>query len=467
MADIFIVDDDTMLQQMLVRQLQSSGHKTDCASTLTDGIQRVLAGDYDIVLLDVQLPDGNGLEYIPRFKNATSSPEIIIITGKGDRNGAEKAIVSGAWGYIEKPYIIKDLVLHIARIQQYRKEKNKAEKVPVVFKRDAIIGNSPLLTKCLDRIAEAAFSDANVLLTGETGTGKELFARAIHENSKRAGQNFVIVDCASLPENLIESTLFGYVKGSFTGAESNREGLIQLADGGTLFLDEVGELPLSMQKTFLRVLQEHSYRPIGSTHEKQSDFRVIAATNIDIENSIKQGSFRDDLLYRLQAFSCSLPPLRNRKEDIKPLIRYFLARIWDRSKLDYQGISPDFIEHLTNYDWPGNVRELQQTLERVVAGTTGIPTLFAYHLPEHFRIQQAQAAIQSSLKGHPSLEVSPVTENAPPLPWNEYKENYERQYINDLMRHTNGNVTAACQISHLSRARLYQLREKHGLLGPS
>ncbi len=467
MADIFIVDDDIMLQQMLVRQLQSSGHRTDCASTLTEGLQQVLSGKYDIVLLDVQLPDGNGLEYIPRFKNASSSPEVIIITGKGDKDGAEKAIVSGAWGYIEKPHVLKELVLHIARVEQYQKEKNRAEKIPLVLKRDAIIGNSPQLTKCLDRVAEAALSDASVLITGETGTGKELFARAIHENSTRADHNFVTVDCASLPENLIESTLFGYVKGSFTGAENNREGLVQLANGGTLFLDEVGELPLNVQKTFLRVLQEHSYRPIGSTHEKKSDFRVIAATNIDIESSINNGSFRNDLLYRLRALSCALPPLRDRKEDIKPLIRYFLARMWDRSKLDYQGISPDFIEHLTAYDWPGNVRELQQTLERVVASTVRTPTLFAYHLPEHFRIQQAQAAIHTSPPHHSSPEVSQTPEKLIPLPWSEYKNNYERQYIYDLMRHTNGNITVACQISHLSRARLYQLREKHGLLDPS
>ncbi len=468
MADIFIVDDDVMLQQMLIRQLQLSGHQTNCADTLSKGLEQVLSGAYDIVLLDVQLPDGNGLEYIPNFKDAASSPEVIIITGKGDKNGAEKAIVSGAWGYIEKPHVIKELLLHIARIQQYRKEKDRTEKVPVVLKRDAIIGNSPLLTECLNRVAEAAFSEASVLITGETGTGKELLARAIHENSSRADHNFVTVDCASLPENLIESSLFGYIKGAFTGAESNREGLIQLADGGTLFLDEVGELPLSMQKTFLRVLQEGSYHPVGSAHEKHSNFRVVAATNIDIMRGVDQGSFRNDLLYRLKAFSCSPPPLRNRKDDIKPLIRYFLARMWDRSNLDYQGISPDFIEHLTAYDWPGNIRELQQTLEQVVASTihTLPPTLFAYHLPKHFRIQQAQAGIQTP-PSQPFPDISPTSKNLTPLPWNAFKNNYERQYIHDLMRHSRGSVTLACQVSQLSRARIYQLREKHGLLALS
>ena len=465
MAEIFVVDDDVMLQQMLVRHLRRSGHQASSASTLAEGIKQVIAGEYDVVFLDVQLPDGNGLEYIPKFMGASSSPEVIIITGKGDKNGAEKAIVSGAWAYIEKPNVIKELILHLTRALQYREEKNKVAKVPVVLKRDSIIGNSPLLIKCLDWVARAAVSDASVLITGETGTGKEIFARAIHENSARAGKNFIIVDCAALPEHLIESTLFGHVKGAFTGAESNREGLIRLADGGTLFLDEVGELPVSMQKTFLRVLQERTYRPVGAAREEHSDFRVVAATNIDIDHSVDQGTFRNDLLYRLKAFSFSLPPLRKRKEDIKALTMYLLARMWDRSGLEHKGIVPDFIEHLSAYDWPGNVRELQQTLEQVVACTVETPTLFAYHLPEHFRIQQAQAAIQSPPSN--SCPVVPPIEPLVPAPWQDYKSNYEQQYIYDLMRYAKGSVTMACQVSQLSRARLYQLREKYGLLASS
>jgi len=465
MAEIFVVDDDVILQKMFVRQLQRSGHQASCASTLAEGLKQVLAGEYDVIFLDVQLPDGNGLEYIPKFKGALSSPEVIIITGNGDKNGAEKAIVSGAWSYIEKPNVIKGLLLNLTRALQYRKEKKRVEKVPVVLKRDNIIGNSPLLIKCLDQVARAAISDANVLITGETGTGKELFAKAIHENSARAGNNFITVDCAALPENLIESTLFGHVKGAFTGAETNRKGLIQFADGGTLFLDEVGELPVNIQKTFLRVLQEHTYRPVGAASEEHSDFRVLAATNIDIDHCVDQGTFRSDLLYRLKAFSFSLPPLRKRKEDIRILTRYLLARMWDRSQLEYKGIAPDFIEYLMAYDWPGNVRELQQTLEQVVARTVETPTVFAYHLPEHFRIQQAQAAIQSS-PPYSSPPVSSAEDPAPP-PWQEYKRKYEKQYIYDLMRHAKGNVTMACQVSQLSRARLYQLREKNGLLALS
>ncbi len=462
MAEIFVVDDDVMLQEMLVSQLQRSGHQASCASTLAEGVKQVAAGEYDVVFLDVQMPDGNGLEYLPEFKAASSSPEVIIITGKGDDDGAKKAILNGAWAYVEKPDVIQELFLHLTRVLQYREEKKMHNKAPLVLKRDSIIGSSPLLTQCLKEVALAAFSEASVLITGETGTGKELFARAIHENSKRADHHFITVDCAALPDNLIESTLFGYVKGAFTGAESNREGLIRLADGGTLFLDEVGELPVNIQKRFLRVLQERAYRPVGSAREEVSNFRVVAATNIDVDHSVDQGTFRKDLLYRLKAFSFSLPPLRKRKKDIKTLTRYFLARMCDRSNLDCKGIAPDFIEHLITYDWPGNVRELQHTLEQVVAGAVQTPTLFAYHLPEHFRVRQAQAAIQS-----PPSNTGPVVsaaESLAPPAWQDYKKESEKKYIYNLMRYAKGNITIACQVSRLSRTRLYQLREKHDLL---
>jgi two-component system NtrC family response regulator len=465
MADVFVVDDDVVLQVMLVDYLQRSGHRASCATTIAEGVKQVIAGEYDVVFLDVQLPDGNGLEYICQFKEASSSPEVIIITGQGDENGAEMAITNGAWSYIEKADIIKEILLQLTRVLQYRTEKNRISKIPVVLQRDAIVGNSPLLRKCLDQVAQAAVSDASVLITGETGTGKEIFARAIHENSRRADKRFITVDCAALPENLIESTLFGYVKGAYTGAESDREGLIKLADGGTLFLDEIGELPLRMQKIFLRVLQECAYRPVGSPHEERSDFRIIAATNIDVQKGAELGIFRKDLLYRLKAFSFSLPPLKKRKEDIKLLVRYFLARMWERSNIVHKGISPEFIEFLGDYDWPGNVRELQQTLEQVVASTVETSTLFAYHLPEHFRILHAQAAIQSTPNG--TSPVIPIAEFLAPPTWQDFKKNHEQQYISDLMRYTAGNVSLACEVSKLSRARVYQLREKYGLLSVS
>ncbi len=461
MANVFIVDDDLMLQEMLSSHLQREGHSTSCSSTIRDGIEQVMTGEYDIVFLDVQLPDGNGLEFIPQFKAATSSPEVVIITGKGDENGAEKAIVSGAWNYIEKPDVIKEVLLNLTRIMQYREERSKARKIPLVLKRNAIIGNSPLLNSCLHHIAHAAVSDACVLITGETGTGKEITAKTIHENSLRAGNNFIVVDCAALSEDLIESILFGYVKGAFTGAARDREGLISQADGGTLFLDEIGELPIHLQKNFLRVLQEHRYRPVGSTHEIESNFRIIAATNIDIEAAVQQRKFRNDLFYRLKGISFVLPPLRKRKEDIALLTRHFLAQVCEKSHIQHKGMAGDFMEHLMAYKWPGNIRELQQTLEEVIAFATEAPTLWAKHLPEFFRIRYARAAVVSPV---PSTTNNSLAEIPPgQMTWQAYKNSYEKRFITELMAHCEENVNLACKLSQLSRTRLYQLRNKYGL----
>jgi len=292
MADVLVVDDDQVLCGMLTEHLRRSGHRAQGAVTLTDGLHQAREHAYDVIFLDVQMPDGNGLDFLPGFKAVSSAPEVIIITGKGDPDGAQQAISSGAWSYIEKPNVVRELLLHLTRALEYRVEKQRIRPVPVALKRGSIIGSSPLLLACLDQVARAAACDTSVLLTGETGTGKEIFARAIHDNSQRAAGNFVVVDCAALPETLIESTLFGHARGAFTGADKARDGLIKHADGGTLFLDEIGELPVALQKAFLRVLQEHQYRPVGDTREIKSDFRVVAATNRNLEEGVNSGIFR-------------------------------------------------------------------------------------------------------------------------------------------------------------------------------
>jgi two-component system NtrC family response regulator len=408
-------------------------------------------------LLDVQLPDGNGLEYIPVITGFPAQPEVIIITGQGEADGAEKAVVSGAWSYIEKPYVIRELALQLTRVLQYRREKLKVTPIPVCLKRDNIIGGSPAIRKCLDRVARAAASDVSVLVTGATGTGKELFARAIHENSGRAEKNFVVVDCASLPETLIESTLFGHVKGAFTNADSSQDGLVKHAHGGTLFLDEVGELPPSIQKTFLRLLQEHEYRPVGSTKQLYSDFRVVAATNRDLKGWVEKGRFRNDLLFRLQAYTIELPELKARLEDIRELVLHFIAKLCRRYDLEIKGIASDFTEALLAYDWPGNVRELYQTMEQVFTHPLLGPTCFAIHLPEVFRIQQARAGVKTK-------DSLPEEEAGRVLPtWSSYKKKCELDYLRKLKLVAGGNVTEAARISGISRTRLYQLLEKYRL----
>jgi two-component system, NtrC family, response regulator len=455
MARILILDDDRILAAMLADQMIASGHTPECAHTLAGGVRMAHSQPYDVVLLDVQLPDGNGLEQFHRFKNAPSEPEVIIITGQGEADGAEKAILSGAWGYIEKPHVIRELSLQLTRALQYRQEKRKVREVPVALKRGRIIGSSPAISKCLDQVARAASSDVTVLVTGPTGTGKELFAKAIHENSSRAGKNFVVVDCAALPETLIESTLFGHVKGAFTSADKHQDGLVKHADGGTLFLDEVGELPLNIQKTFLRLLQEHEYRPIGSAKPLYSNFRLVAATNRDLNDCVHRGAFREDLLFRLQAFCVDLPPLCDRQEDIRELAMYFIAGLCQRYGMENKGVAGDFIEALTAYSWPGNIRELYQTIEQVFTSPLLGSTCFAIHLPEKFRVQQARA-------GFSGREKDAETDGSLPS-WREYQDVCEKEYILKLRHIANGNVSRACKIAGMSRTRLYQLLNKHGV----
>ena len=385
MAHILIIDDDTYMSEMLCDLMKQMGHEVGVAPTLEKGFQMAVSGNYDIVYLDVRLPDGSGLDLLPRLQQVKSSPEVIIITAFGDAGGAETAIQFGAWDYIEKASSLSMLTLPLVRALQYRTEKKKS-RTPVVLKRESIIGNGPKMRACLETLANVAASDMSVLVVGETGTGKELFSRAIHENSARCNKEMITIDCAALPPSLVEGVLFGHEKGAFTGADHSQEGLIKLAHEGTLFLDEVGELPLSVQKSFLRVLQEHRFRPIGGKKEIESDFRVVAATNRDLDQMVKAGQFRNDLLYRLRSMMLLLPPLREHPEDIQDIILGYMSKLSARNCTEMKGLSPEFIETLEAYTWPGNIRELINTLNQANASARQEPTLYRKHLPEHIRI---------------------------------------------------------------------------------
>ena len=463
MSSILIIDDDEMLCNTLSRFVQRLKHKPTYALTLKDGLRKVSSNSFDIVFLDVRLPDGNGLDAIPQIRNASSSPEVIIITGQGDPDGAELAIKNDAWAYIEKPLTMERLAFQLARALQYRNEK-KGKKRPVVLKREEIVGSSPQLETCLDLVAQIADTDANVLITGETGTGKELFARTIHKNSSRAGKNFVVVDCTVLPETLVESILFGHEKGAFTGAEKERVGLIKEADGGTLFLDEAGELPLPVQKNFLRVLQEYRFRPLGSTKEEESDFRLIAATNRDLEQMVQSGRFRKDLLFRLNSVTIEVPPLRTRPQDIKALTFHYMVKLCERYEMETKGLSPEFIKTLTVYNWPGNVRELIHTMERVLTIARVEPTLFPRHLPTHIRVHEARFSVSKNLSDRDMPE--PEDHSAEILSSlqairEDVIRKAEKKYLKDLMLLTKGDIKEACRISGLSRSRLYYLLKKY------
>jgi len=466
MAKVLIIDDDEIFSEMLADVVLRAGHSPSCSFSIKDGLEKASVQSFDVVCLDIRLPDGNGLEALPQIRDVGSLPEIIILTGFGDANGAELAIKNGAWDYIEKPSSVKEVTLSIIRAIEYRKEKI-TKKSPVVLNRGGIIGNSPGIRSCIDLLAQAAASEINVLITGETGTGKELFASAIHNNSSKAHKNFVVVDCASLPQTLVESILFGHEKGAFTGADKTRTGLIKQAHGGTLFLDEVGELPLSLQKNLLRALQEHRFRPVGSELEIESNFRLISATNRDLNKMVETGQFREDLLFRLRSLTIDLPPLKRHPEDIKELLVSFITKLCDRYGTGIKGFSPEFLEALEKYEWPGNVRELLSAVERAISEALDEPTLFPKHLPPDIRISLKKASIQKDvITGNVEENNLHLMASIPAL--KDFRENAianaERTYLENLLASNNNNIKESCRISGLSRPRLYALLKKYNLI---
>lgn len=464
MANVLIIDDDKLVCESISHVVESLEHHPFQAFTLKEGLKKARSQEFQVVFMDVRMPDGSGLNVLDDIKETPSSPEVIIITGFGDPDGAELSIKKGAWDYIEKPLSAREIRLPLTRALQYYEEKERASR-SVNLKRKGIVGDSPQISSCLDIIAQTAGSDANILLQGETGTGKELFAWAVHHNSSRALHNFVVVDCTVLPENLVESVLFGHQKGAFTGADRTKEGLVRQADKGTLFLDEVGELPLSVQKSFLRVLQERKFRPVGLKKEIKSDFRLVAATNRDLDQMAKDGKFREDLLHRLRTVVIDLPPLREISEDLEELVIYYTRRLCKKYETDLKGFSPGFWEVLHSYSWPGNTRELIQALEKAIVSAQNEPTLFSKHLPHHIRIKLARETVgdKSSNKKDDLFTEADSAENLKKL--QEVRKSavdeVEKKYLNNLMALTGGDIQRCCKISGLSRSRLYSLLKRH------
>ncbi|MBU2550381.1 MAG: sigma-54 dependent transcriptional regulator [Proteobacteria bacterium] len=469
MAKVLIVDDDEIICRMLTSLTERLDHQAVAAYSVAETRSMAMQGPFDAVFLDVCLPDGNGLDLVPEIRAWEGEPEVIIVTGAGDPDGAELAIKSGAWDYIEKPSSINALSLALVRAIQYREEKRSVSPL-LALRREGIIGSSPQINACLDLVAQAAQSDASVLITGETGTGKEIFATAIHKNSRRASKPFVVVDCAALPQTLVEGILFGHTRGAFTGADGPKDGMIVQAHGGALFLDEIGDLPLAAQKSFLRVLQEHKFRPLGGNKDVHSDFRVIAATNRNPSQMVQQNRFRDDLLYRLQSIAIELPPLRDRGEDIKQLAHFHMTRLCDHYDIGTKGFSPEFMTAIFTYPWPGNVRELVNALERALAASGNESTLYAKHLPTHIRVELARSSIHTRPSKPEGPAPSPPDTTDEPPEWRVFKDEglarLEREYIARLIEHSDGDIDQARRTSGLGRARLYQLMKKHGISRP-
>jgi two-component system NtrC family response regulator len=468
MAHILIIEDDRTVAKYLSKKISRLGHEATWSGTLRNGVETTLHMPYDVVFLDVRLPDGNGIDALPQILRSPFKPEVIVMSGLPNMEDAQAAIQKGAWDYIHKPDMDDKYILLLQHTLQYREEVKKKRPLLSDLRQDGIIGCSNAIRTCLQSVGKAAHSNANVLIAGATGTGKELFARAIHNNSNRLNKSLVVVDCAALPETLVENLLFGNVKGIYTGADRSRDGLVAQAHGGTLFLDEVGELPLSVQKVFLRVLQERKYRPVGGQKELFSDFRLIAATNRNLDAMVAEGRFREDLLYRLRAIELQLPSLKERREDIRPLIDYYIAKICKRIDVPSKKPSADFIDAMLLYDWPGNVREMINTIETAIATADDCQKVFARHLPDAIRIH----VVRSSLP-QPSKPLASIT-SCRGINWRngipslkEYRkqaaEDAEKEYLHALLVQTRNDVNAALKLSKLSRSRFYELLKTHNL----
>lgn len=461
MALILILDDDRLVQRLIAACASELGHDVLTASTLAEGLALCRDQPCDIVFLDVLLPDGNGLDSIPLLRDRPNPPEIITITGHGDPAGADLALRHGAWDFLSKPLSLDRLQRLLGQVLAFRAQRHAVQ--PEVRKLQAIVGESQPMRACLQLAVQAAASDINVLLLGETGTGKEVFARAIHGGSARAAMPFVAMDCASATESLLESQLFGHTRGAFTGADQDREGMVRQAHRGTLFLDEVGELPVALQRSFLRVLETRRFRPIGGKNEIASDFRLIAATNRNLIEMAAMDLFRTDLIYRLNGITITLPPLRERKEDIPLLCRHFVRLLCARYNACAKALSDDLMEALQCYDWPGNVRELGHALEWAFAVSQGEPNIFSGHLPLDIRMAVARGRLGKT----PVQAASPARADAPPSPppyqsYREFKEVSEKAYLKGLLDRA-ASISEAARLAGLSRGHLYQLLKKHGL----
>ena len=397
-------------------------------------------------------------------------PRVSIVAGRGDADAAEAALRSGAWEYLVKPLRVRDLSKALTQAVQWRNSRDSQSRS--LLRHPDIIGKSPALAEALEALREAAASNVNVLITGETGTGKELFASALHANSLRASGPFVTVDCTTLPETLVEAHLFGHARGAFTGADRAREGLLAAADHGTLFLDEVGELPLPVQGAFLRALELRRFRPVGEVREVESDFRLVAATNRDLDDMVGMDLYRSDLRFRLRGMTIHVPPLRRRAEDIPLLAEHFTARYCQRHELPNKELTPDCYAMLADYSWPGNVRELRHTIERACAAAGDGTQLFTRHLPTEIRIELARKRLVHLSEPEESAPTAPLPEQEPSTQprkpetfptLRDMKAKAERDYIAGLFAACQGDVRRAAGIAGVSRGHFYELLKKYGL----
>jgi two-component system, NtrC family, response regulator PilR len=382
---VLLVDDEKSLLLIMSQALDSQVDEIQQTETAEQALEIMEKDDFDLVITDLKLPGLSGLDLFQEARNRGCQSDFIIITAFASAASAIKALKLGAADYLMKPFDIEELRIVVKRVLSHRSMREDVRTLKRQLMEDVdkggIIGKSHKMSNLLHMVQQAAPTDLAVLITGESGTGKELVAKAVHRNSKRKEARFLSVNCAALPESLLEAELFGVVKGAYTGAVSSRKGLFELSDGGTLFLDEIGEMPLSMQSKLLRVLQEFVIRRVGGEKDIHVDVRIVAATNRNLEELIKAKQFRQDLFFRINVFHLHLPSLRDRQEDIALLTEYFIKRISNRLEMKPPKLSPEALGRLESYNWPGNIRELENVIERVLAFSPG-EIVLPEHLPD-------------------------------------------------------------------------------------
>jgi len=463
---LLVIDDEEIIRLSAKRVLEPAGYLVQAPPSPTEALSLLQEQGFDLVLLDLKMPEMDGIEVLRRIKELSPETEVVIVTGYGTIQSAVAALRLGAYDYIEKPLNPEALTNAVRRALEHRdliRENLVLKKeVHALYSLENIIGSSKPIQKVFDLIATVARVDSTVLITGESGTGKELVARAVHYNSLRKEGPFIVIDCVTIPDTLIEAELFGHKRGSFTGAITTEKGLIELAQGGTLFFDEIANLPVSTQAKLLRVLQEKEFRPIGSRQTLRADVRFIAATNRELRELVDKGEFREDFFYRLNVFPIKLPPLRERRDDIPALAFHFLKKYAAETGKDVEHISAEAMRILLAGRWPGNVRELENTIHRAVILAKGKTVT-----PEDILPAEPEAASSAKIwvtggRGTPPRSLKELKEEKKKLRENSVSE-IEKAFVMDALRENDWNISRAAQSVGMERTNFHGLMRKYGI----
>ncbi|MGV3605862.1 MAG: sigma-54-dependent transcriptional regulator [Planctomycetaceae bacterium] len=436
--DLLFVDDDAELRELLVKRFQQRGHCVEGAALGEQALELLQRREFDVAVLDMMLPDTTGIDLLQRIKAGNSECEVLILTGQATVETAVASMKAGAFDYLVKPFPLRDLEALIEKAYLHRQLAKENQQLKAILARGTpaprMVGNSPAIQEVFRLVERAGPSDKAILIQGESGTGKELVAQALHASSHRANKPMVVINCAALPESLLESELFGHEKGSFTGAVSAKQGLFEVADGGTLFIDEIGEMPGPLQAKLLRVLENGSMRRIGSIKERRVDVRILAATNRNMSQEVAAGRFREDLYYRINVMSLELPPLRKRMGDVPLLIEHFLGPGWE--------IDPAAIKQMQVYHWPGNVRQLINVIDRA-------------KIMANDYVIRLQDLPREVIEAVPLDSTSRPVERVP-----DDLDSLQRSKIVDVLKRVAGNKSHAAKTLGIERRKLYRLLEK-------